>query len=130
MAIPFAGRLEVLGLRLSPEGSPTSETESSLTFCCLRAGCSLPAAPHPASQRRSCFQLRRVSSPPVGTFTQLLECARGRTRGACAKRLSSWALDTDAPAARPLRLYNFLNCLAKDLVLNKCVHGDAVAERA
>ena len=89
LAIPFAGRLELLGLRLLLAGSPTSATESSLTWSCLWAGCSLPAAPHLASQPRSCFQLPRVSCPPVGTFTQLLECAHGRTSSdGCVARVT------------------------------------------
>jgi hypothetical protein len=65
---PLCRWAQVLVLRPSLVGSPCSETESSSTWSCLRAGCSLPVAPHPASQRRSYFQLRRVSFPSDQDF--------------------------------------------------------------
>jgi hypothetical protein len=67
-------------LRLSEAGSPLHQAESSSSLFCLWTGRSLPAAPHPASRRRSCLQLRTDQCfCPIGTLTPLLVRTLRRT---------------------------------------------------
>ena len=54
-------------------------TYGRIVFVILRAACSLPAALHPASQRRSYLQLSGMSIPRERTFTSLIAPAPGRT---------------------------------------------------
>src|SRR6516162_8681210 len=84
-----------LGLRHSLAGSPMHLAVSSSSFSCLWTGCSLPAALHPASRRRSCLQLRTASAlsdgdfhPAVGAHSRAHEGARslgaGNPMGQCS----------------------------------------------
>jgi len=92
-----------LGLRHSLAGSPMHLAVSSSSFSYLWTGCSLPAALHPASRRRSCLQLRTASAlsdgdshPAVGAHSQAHEgCASlaavvGQFRRHDRKRCAIW----------------------------------------
>src|SRR4029077_1384 len=56
------------GLRLSLAGSPMHQAVSISSLSYLWSGRSLPAAPPPASRRRSCLQLRTASALSDGDF--------------------------------------------------------------
>jgi hypothetical protein len=67
-------------LHLKDAGSPMHPAESSSTWFCLWTGLSLPAAPDPASRRRSCLPLRTGQCCcPMGTSTPLLVRTLRRT---------------------------------------------------
>jgi hypothetical protein len=70
------------GLRLSLAGSPSCVTESSslLFFLSLAGWLFASSCSPPRLSTTQFLSATEVQLPPVGTFTLLLVCARGRTR--------------------------------------------------
>ena len=68
----------------SPLPSKLVATTGRIEFVILRTGRSPPVALHPASRRRSYFQLQSSDQTLARTSTSPIRCARRRTRSGCA----------------------------------------------